>query len=110
MRNNGTITANISVQGQKLETVQQFKYLGAIISDEGSKPEILTRAAQTMTALGKLKTIWRDNNITLKYKIKLLSALVFSIFIACEAWSPTAELQRRIQAMEMRFYRNILGI
>ena len=76
--NNSTITANISFQGQKLETVQQFKYLGGIISDERSKPEILTRAAQTMTALGKLKTVWRDKNITLKYKTSDFYARCFS--------------------------------
>ena len=27
---------------------------------------------------------------------------------ACESWTLTAELQRRIQAMEMRWYRKIL--
>ena len=93
------------------ETVQQFRYLGGIISDEGSKPEILTRAAQTMTALGKLKSIWRDKNITLKYKVRLLRALFFSILLyAYETWPLTSELQRRIQRLEMRCYRNILGI
>ena len=66
--NNSTITADILVLGQKLETGQQFKYLGATISDEGSKPEILIRAAQTMTTIGKLETTWWDKNITLKYK------------------------------------------
>ena len=35
--------------------------------------------------------------------------LVTSIFLyAGESWTPTAELQRRIQAMEMRCYRNVL--
>ena len=29
---------------------------------------------------------------------------------ACESWTLTAELQRRIQAMEMRYYRKILHI
>ena len=29
---------------------------------------------------------------------------------ACESWTLTAELQRRIQAMEMRCYRKILRI
>ena len=38
MTNNKTIHRDIDVQGQRLETVTQFKYLGAIISDEGSKP------------------------------------------------------------------------
>ena len=36
----------IKVNGQKLETVTCFKYLGSIITDEGSKPEILSRIAQ----------------------------------------------------------------
>ena len=37
--------------------------------------------------------------------------LVTSIFLcACESWTLTAELQRRIQAMEMRCYHKILHI
>ena len=40
-----------------------------------------------------------------------MRSLVVSIFVyACETWSLTAELQRRVQAMEMRCYRNILCI
>ena len=31
-------------------------------------------------------------------------------FYACETWTLTAELHRRIQALEMRLCRNILGI
>ena len=111
MTNNKTIDRDIDVQGQRLETATQFKYLGAIISDEGSKPEVLSRAAQTATALTKLKTIWWDRHITIKYKIKLMRALVLSIFLyACESWTLTAELQRKIQATEMRCYHKILGI
>ena len=40
-----------------------------------------------------------------------MRSLVTSIFLyACESCTLTAELQRRIQAMEMRRYRNILRI
>ena len=40
-----------------------------------------------------------------------MRSLVTSIFpYACESWTLTAELQRRIQAMEMRCYRKILHI
>ena len=36
---------------------------------------------------------------------------LWCIFLyACESWTLTAELQRRIQAMEMRCYRKILHI
>ena len=49
------IAADISQK--KLEMVQQFKYLGAIMSEEGSKPEIHSRTVQTVTALPRLKFI-----------------------------------------------------
>ena len=40
-----------------------------------------------------------------------MRSLVRSIFLyACESWTLTAELQRRIQAMEMRCYHKILHI
>ena len=37
----------IKIKGQRLEEVENFKYLGTIISNEGSKPEILSRIAET---------------------------------------------------------------
>ena len=44
-------------------------------------------------------------------KIRLMRSLVTSIFLyACESWTLTADLQRRIQAMEMRCYRKIQHI
>ena len=40
-----------------------------------------------------------------------MRSLVISIFLhACQSWILTAELQRRIQAVEMRCYRKILRI
>ena len=41
MTNTSSINTEIKVHGQKLEIVTSFKYLGSVITDEGSKPEIL---------------------------------------------------------------------
>ena len=41
--NTSGINTEIKVNGQKLETVTSIKYLGSVITDEGSKPEILSR-------------------------------------------------------------------
>ena len=80
----------------------------AVITDEGSKPEILSRIAQATAALIRLKPVWIDKSIYLSSKTRLMRSLVTSIFLyACESWTLTAELQRRIQAMEMRCYRKI---
>ena len=51
--NTSGINTEIKVNGQKLETVTSFKYLGSVITDQGSKPEILPRIAQTTAALTK---------------------------------------------------------
>ena len=85
---------------QKRVTVTSFKYLGSVITDEGSKLEILSRIAQTTAALTRLKPVWNDRSISLSSKIRLMHSLVTSIFLyACESWTLTVELQRKIQAI-----------
>ena len=39
--NTSGITTEIKVHGQKLETLTSFKYLGSVITDEGSKTDTL---------------------------------------------------------------------
>ena len=67
--NTSGINTEIKVNGQKLETVTSFKYLVSVITDEGSKSEILSRIAQTTAALTRLKPVWNDMSISLSSKI-----------------------------------------
>ena len=69
------IQSEIKVKWQKLGTVTSFKYLGAVVSGHGSKPEILSRIVQSTATLTKLKPIWRGNNISLGSKVKLMTVL-----------------------------------
>ena len=48
--NTSGIKTVIKVNVQKLETVTSIKYLDSVITEEGSKPEILSRIAQTTAA------------------------------------------------------------
>ena len=77
--NTSGINTEIKVNGQKLETVTSFKYLGSVINDEGSKLEILSRIAQTTAALIRLKPVWIDKSVSLSSKIRLMCSLVSSI-------------------------------
>ena len=45
--NTSGINTEIKVNGQKLETVTSFRYLGSVATDEGSKSEILSKIVQT---------------------------------------------------------------
>ena len=98
MTNNASgINTEIKVNEQKLETVTSFKHLGSVLTDEGFKPEILSRIAQATAALTRLKPYWNDRSISLSSKIRLMYSLVTCIFLyACESWTLTVELKRRI--------------
>ena len=86
--NTSGINTESKVNGQKLEIVTSFRYLGSVITDEGSKPEILSRIAQTTAALTRLKPVWNDRSISLSSKMRLMRSLVTSIFLyACESWT-----------------------
>ena len=105
------VNTEIKVNGQKLETVTTFKYQGSLLTDEVFKPEILFRIAQSTAALTRLKPVWDNRSVSLSSKIRLRRFFVTSIFLyAYESWTLTAELQRRIQPIEMRCYREILCI
>ena len=73
------IQREINVKGQNLGTVTSFKYLGAILSDEGSKREV----SQELHKPLQLKPIWKDNNISLGSKLKLIPSLVTRFLYAC---------------------------
>ena len=91
--NTSGINTEIKVNEHKLETVTSFKYLGSVITNEGSKPEILSRIAQTTAALTRLKPVWTDKSSSLSSKIRLMRSIVTSIFLyACESWTLTAGL------------------
>ena len=79
--NTSCVNTEIKVNGQKLETVTSFKCLGSVITDEGSKPEILARIAQATAALTRLKPVWNDIGISLSSKIQLMRSLVTSVFL-----------------------------
>ena len=101
----------IKIKGQRLEEVENYKYLGAIISNEGLKSEILSRIAQTTAALSRLKIIWMDKDISLASTVKLMRTVILSTFLCtCESWTLRAEIERKIQALELRCYRRRLNI
>ena len=95
----GVITS-ITVNNQAIEEVQNFIYLGATISEEGSRTEIIRRIAQSTDILTTLKTIWKDKNIALKSKIRLMRSLIVSLFpCTLENRTRTSYLQRILQAL-----------
>ena len=104
--------ANILMNGEQLEEVNNFKYLGATITKDGrSTDDVKTRLAIATSSMARLFKIWKSKDISFTSKFKLYKSLVLSTALyGCESWTLTTELEKRIQAFEMKCLRRLLNI
>ena len=106
------ISADIRMNGQKLEEVTCFKYLGPTLCKDGTcSAEVCIRIASATAAMGRLNRIWRYNTLSFASKFKLYKSLVTSILLyGYETWTLLADFERRIQAFETKCMRKLLRI
>ena len=104
--------AQIYMNGQQLEEVSAFKYLGATLTkDSRSTTEIKSRLAIATSIMAKLDKIWKNKNISFPTKMRLYRALVLSTLLyGCESWTMTAETTKRVRTFETKCFRRMLGI
>ena len=80
------ISADINMNGQRLEEVTSFKYLGGTLWRDGTcTAEVRIRIASAMAAMARLNGIWLCNIISFSSKFRLCKSLVASILhCGCE--------------------------
>ena len=100
------------MNGQMLEEVEQFKYIGSTpTKDRTSVKEVKIRLAQAHSALTRIAILWKNKAISVPTNTIHNRSLVLSVLLyGCESWMLTADLERRIQASENKCYRIMLGI
>jgi len=74
------VVASIIVNGQSLEQVSSFVYLGATFKEDGScSPEIRKRLAMGRSVMQSLSKMWKSKQVTRSTKVRLVRALVWSV-------------------------------
>ena len=109
------LTANnneISVDGEPLEDVSSFTYLGSTINKEGGVEEdVKKRIQKARHAFVGLDKIWKNKNIMERTKIKIFNSNVKSILLyGSETWRMNKQTSRKIQAFTNRCLRRIVNI
>ena len=70
----------VELDGNELETVDQFKYLGSIIRmDDPCAKEVEVRLAMARGITSSLNNIWTERNISLGLKTRIARSLIWSV-------------------------------
>ena len=99
---------DIYVNGERIEQVTKFKYLGAWLTEDGKcDVEIRSRLAMAKDAFNKRKELL-SKRMNIDTKKRIAKALVWSVALyGAETWALRAEDIKRIEAFEMWVWRKM---
>ena len=103
------------VDGETMETVSDFIFLGSKITADGDCGHEIKRCLllgrKVMTNLANLDSIFKSRDITLPTKIRLVKAVVFPVVkYGCESWTVKKAERRRIDEFELWCWRRFLRV
>ena len=102
----------MKLQGEILEVVEQFTYLGSCVSSDGSlSNEIDARISKARIAFANLRHLWRQKGISLSLKGRVYKTTVRAVLLyGSETWPLRVEDQRRLEVFDNRCLRSIAGV
>ena len=100
------------IDGEKVETVADFIFLGSKITADGDcSHEIKRRLLLGRKFMTNLDSILKSRDITLSTKVRLVKAMVFPVVMyACESWIIKNADRQRINAFELWCWRRLLRV
>ena len=100
------------IDGETLETVSDFIFLGSKITADGNcSLEIKRRLLLGRKVMTNLESIMKSRDITLPTKVRLVKAMVFPVVMyGCENWAVKKAERRRIDAFELWCWRRLLRV
>ena len=100
------------IDGETVETVADFIFLGSKISSDGDcSHEIKRRFFLGREVMSNLDSILKSRDITLSTKVCLVKAMVFPVVMyGCESWTIKKAEDQRIDAFELWCWRRLLRV
>ena len=100
------------IDGETVETVADFIFLGSKITTDGDcSYEIKRRFLLGRKIMTNLDSVLKSRDITLSAKVHLVKAMVFPVIMyGCESWTVKKAECRRIDAFELWCCRRLLRV
>ena len=109
---NASTTEPILADGEPLEKVDEFAYLGSIVStNEATHKDLNSQLGKAQCAFAVLRSIWRSKQLRLKTKIRIYNSNVKSVLLyGSECWRVIQSDMKRLDAFNNRCLRRICVI
>ena len=102
-------TTSWEIDGETVETVSDFIFLGSKITADGDcSHEIKRRLLRGRKVMTNLDSIFKSRDITLPTKVSLVKAMVYPVVMyGCDSWTVKKAEHRRIDAFELWYWRTL---
>ena len=100
------------IDGETMETVTDFIFLGLKITADGDCSHEIKRCLLLgRKAMTNLDSGLKSRDITLPIKVRIVKAMVFPVVTyGCESWTTKKAEHRRIDAFELWCWRRLLRV
>ena len=100
---------SIQLEGEELEQVKEYKYLGQMVNEKGRcEEEIRSRIFKARTAFLKINNIVTSKKLPTTLRLRLTKCFVLSVLLyGCETWTINKTIEKKLEAFEMWTFRRI---
>ena len=112
MRINVNGRERLEMDGRVIEEVDSFVYLGSVVNvSGGAESDVAGRIRKAYGAFSQLYTIWKNNSISKRTKLRIFNSNVISVLLyGSETWKVTADISKKLQVFVNRCLRRIMGV
>ena len=103
---------NVVLDGEVLEEVSQFKYLGSVIAaDGGVEADVRHRVNEGCKVLGAMNGLMKNRGLEMDVKRGLYEKVVVpTVTYGSELWGMKVSERRRLNVFEMKCLRSMAGV
>ena len=101
--------ASWQIDGEKMEAVTDFIFLGSKITADGDC-RLEVKRQLLLGRMTNLDSVLKSRGIALPTKVRLVKAMIFSVMYFCESWTIKKAECQRIDAFELWCWRRLLRV
>ncbi|CAH8572666.1 unnamed protein product [Schistosoma curassoni] len=108
LRYNTACTDPITIDGEDLEDVKTFTYLGSIIDEQGgSDADVKAQIGKARAAYLQLRNIWNSKQLSSNTKVRIFNTNVKTVLLnGAETWRTTKAIIQKIQVFINSYLRS----